>query len=411
VLFAAASLWLCGCSSDTPSGLDGGTDAPLLFVDGPRADLPQGDATKAGDAAWDLPPADAGRDGGGPIDAVTSLDAGADSGPTAPLRIYLSTQGKDINDGLTTATSIKTLGRAQAIIAAAKPQVDVEVRIAPGTYYGDKVSWTTTMPSHTITFMPLAGGKQRPIFDGCLSAKPPNPKTGCPGGTWFKLSHSKGQKTNLHFEYIRVRRYQTAISLNGARNAANTSNSHNRIYGCYFDNIGNNFNTTLAASTAAVRLVNSNDNVIANTHFVSIINASKCGLLHAIYAAHMSDRNQISNNRFASGCGDPVRLRDFSNNNVIKNNTFEKIGVNAAYTDWYCDHEVNTACTKPTPECPSWENQFRDNVLDGDWSCNALGVFKYFQDDKTTGCSPPSLGAKRLYTSGNTKTPVPCSGP
>lgn len=208
-----------------------------------------------------------------------------------------------------------------------------------------------------------------------------------------------------------MQRYQTAISLNGSRNAAGTSNSHNRIYGCYFHQIGSGFNPALAPSTAAVRLVNSDDNEIVNSHFVSIVNATKCGLLHAIYAAHMSDRNQIRGNRFESGCGDPVRLRDFSNDNVIRNNTFKKIGVAAAYTDWYCDHEVNTACTKPTPECPSWDNQFRDNTLDGDWSCKALGVFKYFQDDTTKGCSPPSAGAKRLYTSGNTKTAVPCSGP
>jgi hypothetical protein len=395
-----AALSLCpGCEeaplAPLPDGAVAADVGQIGFFDGP---LTVSDTSAASEAS-------------GPSDATAiDADAAAQADAGSPvLTIYLSPTGDDAKSGLSPAQSILTLDRAQKIISATQPAGEVEVRIAPGDYYGQTVVWTYTMPNHVIRFMPLAGGKVRPVFDGCLKANPTDPGTDCPGGTWFRLKHSQGQKTNLHFDYIWVQRYQTAISLNGSRNSAGASNGFNRIYGCYFKNIGTQYNTALQPSTAAVRLVNSDDNEIANNHFVDVINHTSCGLLHAIYAAHMSDRNLIRANRFKNGCGDPLRFRDFSNYNVIRDNKLIKIGVNAGYTDWYCDHDVNTACTKPGPECPSWENQFRDNLLDGDYSCNPLSGFKYFQDETTTGCSPPSPTAKRLYTSGNTKTAVPCT--
>jgi hypothetical protein len=259
------------------------------------------------------------------------------------------------------------------------------------------------MPEHRIRFMPRDDDRNRPVFDGCLASG------ACPGGTWLTLRHAGGEETNLHFEYIRVQRYGTAISLNGDRNAEPTSNGSNRIYGCYFDRIGNVFNASLSPSTAAVRLVNSDDNEIANNHFVDVVNATSGGLIHALYVAHMSDRNRIERNRFVRSTGDPVRLRDYSNDNVVRDNTFIQVGTTAGYTDWYCDHDARTDCTKPTAECPSWNNQFRDNTLDGSFTCDPLGVWELFQDDTTTGCAPPSATAARVRTSGNVQTPTPCS--
>ncbi|TNE47928.1 MAG: hypothetical protein EP343_17780 [Deltaproteobacteria bacterium] len=326
-------------------------------------------------------------------------------GPTGPLRIYLATNGNDTRTGLTASSAIKTLQRAHDLLAQMKPQRDVEVRIAPGNYYRQTVVWTYTMPKNTITFMPEKNDKVRPVFDGCASS---SNKT-CPGGTWLTLKHSKGERTNLRFEYIQVQRYQTAISFNGSRNKASTSNSHNRIYGCFFKDIGNVFNSSLKPSTAAVRLVNSDDNEIANSHFVNVVNTSSGGLIHAIYVAHMSDRNQILRNRFKTSTGDPIRIRDFSNYNNIQENRFTKVATSAAYTEWYCNHDKRTDCTKPTAECPSWENQFRNNTLDGDYTCKTLSTWKILIPENAKGCSAVKVGAKRLYTSGNKPTGKPCS--
>jgi len=388
------ALALLGCDGATVAdgglAIDGGPEV----VDAGRADggVDAGGAT--GDAGVDAGASDdAGRD-----------DAGApDAGPSGPLQLYVAPDGDDTRDGLSEATAVLSLGRVHELLEALRPERDVEVRIAPGTYHGQTVSWRYHHPEREIRFMPLGDERDRPVFDGCLA------DGSCPGGTWLRLRVSSGARTNLHFRYLRVQRYQTAISLDGNRNDPAASNGGNTIFGCYFDRIGNVFAPSLDPSTAAVRLVNSDDNRIENNHFVDVVNTRSGGLIHALYVAHLSDRNTIARNRFLRSTGDPVRLRDYSNDNVITDNRFIRVGTHAGYTDWYCDHDARTDCTKPTPECPSWNNQFRDNLLDGDWTCGALGTFHYFQDDATTGCSPPSAGARRLRTSGNESTAAPCS--
>ncbi len=335
------------------------------------------------------------------IFTTLSLFTRSDASDANPLIILMLPTGDDKNDGLTLDTPILTLQRAQEVIRAAVPKRDrnVEVRIAPGTYLNQTVKWNFTMPANSIKFMPLFNDKNRPVFDGTDR-----------GRTWFILKHSSGEETNLIFHYIRVQNYQTAISLEGDRNQEATSNGSNQIYGCYFYNIGNVSAPDTKPSTAAIRLVNSDDNSIVNNHFVNIINVNKCELLHAIYIAHMSDRNKIMRNHFQNGCGDPIRVRDFSNNNIINENTFIRIGENAAYTEWFCDHEERTDCTKPGPECPSWYNEFRNNILDKNYNGEKLAVWEFLvkptadgcdMPAKTKGCSPPAPDACRLRTSGN----------
>ena len=380
---------------------------PVGAADDASVDRMQAGADAAPtDAAADLATPDAGSP---PSDAATvldsSIDATADQGQPGPFAIYLAPNGDDALDGRNETTAIRSLERAHDLIAATPIDADVEVRIGLGTYYDQRVTWTVTHPDHRISFVRWpADATTRPVFDGCVSEN-----GACPGGTWFRLRHSDGEETNLVFHYIHVKRYGTAISLDGARNAEATSNGSNRIFGCFFEDIGNEFNPSLSPSTAAVRLVNSDDNEIINNHFVDVVNTTSGGLIHAIYAAHMSDRNQILRNRFKRSSGDPVRVRDYSNDNVINENRFIQVGTAAGYTDWYCDHDVRDDCTKVGPECPSWGNQFRDNVLDGKFDCSPLGTFEYFQDDTTTGCSPPGADARRLRTSGNTQHTPPCT--
>jgi parallel beta-helix repeat protein len=266
------------------------------------------------------------------------------------------------------------------------------------------VRWTFSIQNHSITFRGAAPGGARPVFDGCTAAG------ACAGRTWFTLASSSGASTNLVFQGLRVTRYTTAISLEGNRDSVNRFNSGNRITACLFDRIGNGFAPTLPSSTAAIRLVNSDRNVIEGNTFTDVINVGRnAALIHAMYVAHGSSGNTIRNNTIERSTGDPIRLRDYSNNNTIEHNTLSRVGTAAGYTDWYCDHDTRTDCTKATPECPSWNNAFRDNVLDGKWSCAALANFVYFQDAAATGCSPPSAGAPRLRTSGNRASARPCS--
>ncbi len=394
-----------GQAFDVALPMDRGAPDAAPALDGRASDVPSLDGAPPDDARPDgAQPDGLLPDGGapdGPRPDVPEPDRGLpDAGPPELVVVHLAPDGDDESDG---AAPFATLAGVHAWLEERAPEGDVEVRVRAGRYHGQTVSWTWTRPDRRIRFVRDAD-EGRPVFDGCLE------DGACPGGTWFTLRSASGNPTNLHFEYLRVENYQTAISFNGDRNDPAASNGRNRIYGCYFDRIGNISNPDLDPATAALRLVNSDDNEIANNHFTNVVNTRSGGLVHAIYAAHLSDRNVIARNRFLRSSGDPVRLRDFSNDNRISDNRFIRVGTTAGYTDWYCDHEARDDCTKVGPECPSWGNQFRDNELDGDWECQVLSTWHLFQDDETAGCAPPAPEARRVRTSGNVRTERPCQG-
>ncbi len=314
----------------------------------------------------------------------------------SPFVLILAPSGDDANDGQSLATPILTLSRAQELLREHVPSRDrtVEIRIAPGIYQDQTIRWDFTMPRHEVRFMPLSDDKNRPIFDGSNV-----------GGTWFYLDADSGQTTNLVFRYIRVQHYGTAIDFHGNRDAAHLGNSHNTIYGCYFESIGNASNWTWGASTAGLRLVNSDDNEIVNSHFVDIGNYDEPELIHAIYVAHLSCRNQILRNRFLRVTGDPIRVRDFSNYNLIKENVFVRAGIKAAWTEWFCDHDRrHNQCTKPTAECPSWMNQVLNNCVSTAFDGSPLHIWDLLVDNPSPdGCGrPPGDGVYRVRCSGNT---------
>lgn len=332
--------------------------------------------------------------------------ANASHRTTDVLTLYLAPDGDDTNDGLSPDSAILTLERAQEVLVAARPDRDVEVRVASGTYYNQRVRWHFTMPENTIKFTREEGARERPVFDGCPGegALPQD----CRGGTWFILEADRGERTNIHFNYLQVMRYGTAISFEGNRDAEHRSNGGNRVNGSYFREIGNVFNTDLPPSTAAIRLVNSDNNEFFNNHFVNIENVDRgARLIHALYVAHGSSNNTIARNRFLNVSGDAIRLRDASNDNTITRNRIVRAG-RVGFSDWYCDHEARSDCTKREPECPSWGNVFRDNVLGGTYQCQAMETFAFYQDDTTRGCPTPPAQSQRLRMTGNTFAAAQC---
>lgn len=332
---------------------------------------------------------------------ILLIGAGALAGAAEPLRYYLSPDGQDSNSGESAAEPLRTLVRVHQLLVLAKPQRDVEVLIAPGLYQGQRTVWTYTHPNYSITFKPDSPDSPMPVFDGGV----PDGQGGFdyPGGTWFRLNHSAGQATNLVFHRLRIQNYWDAISFNGNRNSQSAFNGRNIIRECYFYRIGNIVNPSLNGSTACIRFVNSKFNIVENNDFVDLINTTGGGLLHATYIAHLSDKNQIHRNRFINHTGDPVRVRDYSNFNDVGDNVYIRAGTGGGYTEWYCDHDTRTDCTKPGGECPSWENEFRYNFLVSTYTGGRLPAFQYFQDDEASGCLSPFEGARRLSTSGNTR--------
>jgi hypothetical protein len=128
--------------------------------------------------------------------------------------------------------------------------------------------------------------------------------------------------------------------------------------------------------------------------------------MHAVYLAHGSSDNQVTANRFSGVSGDPIRVRDESNRNYVADNVFTTTGSDAFISDWWCDKSQNTACTKTSGECPSWENQFRDNEVHCGYGGATISIFKYFQgkDYVPSWCVNHATvdGWSRLHTSDNT---------
>jgi hypothetical protein len=301
----------------------------------------------------------------------------------ATLKLYMSTTGSDTLGGTTEVTAVKTLGRIQNILVATQPTGPVEVHIAPGTYLGQTVVWTY-FNGQAITFTPLDFGTVAPIFDGQGTA-----------GEWFRMESSSGKNTYLKFRYLRVQNYTAAISFVGDReNELYGWNGGNELYGMYFYHIGNKWSTNALNSTGAVHFVNSRDNSVANSHFINIENIASVAAIHALYIAHYSSGNSVERNKFSYVSGDPVKVRDSSNNNYVADNEFNRSGNTAYFLDSFCD-SARTDCTKMGPECPSLNNAFSANTLQRGYS-GAL-----ISESTTTG---PVDDCPRIISSGNTQS-------
>jgi hypothetical protein len=255
--------------------------------------------------------------------------------------IYVAPGGKDENSGLDRDAPILTLQRAQKIAAqlALTRPADIRVEVAKGRYHAQTVKWTLYVPGHRIR---IVGNPARPgdaVFDG-----------GNLGLTFLTMPIGGGKRTRLEISGITITRYATAIILRGGRTDPGDFNGSNRIaHNVFLDNGGTAYGRPISV-TSIVGLVNSRENIIENNVFDGMY-AKDCILLHAIYLAHYSSNNAIRGNIFRRGCGDPIRIRDSSNDNRITDNQFRDVGWRGAITEWFCSNQRK--CRKRPPECPS----------------------------------------------------------
>lgn len=317
------------------------------------------------------------------------------------LNIHLSPRGDDSLDGSTATKAVLSLKRAHQIVSShfKKTPSDVNILIAAGTYYNQTIIWTATHPQYKIRIH--SSSSQKPIFDGRGSA------TSSLGNqrSFFILKSSSGA-TNLILENLSVRFYAEAVSFNGDRdNEKSGFNSHNKILFMTFDKIGSKYHVDQnSPAYAGVRLLNSRFNEIKGNTFTNIVNHTRPELLHAIYVAHFSHENTFEGNVFRKSAGDPLRVRDFSNFNMITKNEFDSAGP-YAYSEWYCEKAESNACTKTTPECPSWGSIMRSNIYRGS------KLFHYYVrpnfQNSTSACKTPApvkADSRRLRTALNVST-------
>lgn len=311
------------------------------------------------------------------------------------LRVYLDPAGADTNNGLSPSTPVVGLARAQQVVAQAKPNVDVEIRVKAGVYTAAPVTWTTYVPGHTISFLPAdytygRGSdaiKARPVFRGDGS-----------NGFWFRAELPEGHAggdTRLRFYYLQVEQYSNGgIMLDGGTKTgtqgmiagASRGVNGNTIYGMYFRAIGSK-HTRAGVGFGAVDLINSQNNIIEANDFVEIENSGALdqqALIHGVYLAHFSSGNSIRGNRFTTVSGDPIRTRNGSNSNTITANVFTRAGSKAYFSDWF-------QRSGEARECASLENRFYANTLSSGYT-GAISAWTVSPGGRTftggPGCNP-----------------------
>lgn len=411
-----------GCGAGGAQDPDGGHPG------GPRADAARMDATLDDAVAPDGHARDArARDGTIRTDAVwpesdgatlpvdgsaSSPDGGsADPCATGMFTLYLSPGGQNWQAGTSPGQALATLGGAQAVLQALDPACDVEVRVAQGVYsQPSTTTWTYYHPPYVVRFMPadyqvgMVWGQfaGRPVFDG-----------GGHGGYWLWMRGGVdapygASRVELH--YLHVRHYVAGgLALVGNKDDPAQWNGHNRVYGMFFEEIGDVYGTS-GPGYAGVALVNSRQNEIRNNHFVHLENgAASLGLIHGLYIQHHSYDNLVEDNRFERVSGDPIRVRDDSNGNIIRSNDFSFCGTQGSFGDWYCDQ--SQTCTGAqnvcaVQECPSYLNEFRQNQINCGYDDTFLPLFYFYQvrDCVPPGCSDPG---ERLVTASNVNQCVP----
>jgi hypothetical protein len=306
---------------------------------------------------------------------------------TAVFRVYLDPQGSDGNDGTAPERAVRSLPAAQRVISAARPGSDVEVRIKQGIYVAPPTEWTTYVPGHTITFLPLDfefgeerdGISGRPIFRGDGSK-----------GFWFRAGQPSAGRhgdTRLGFYFLQVENYSaggiafdggTALAGRPVSAPAGAGPDGNTVYGMVFRGLGSR-HVRSGVGFGAIDLINSDHNIIQNNTFwylENIGNSREATLIHGVYLSHHSSDNLITGNSFHRISGDPIRTRDNSNRNRIFNNTFKRTGANAYFSDWF-DTDEGAARV----ECASRGNEFYSNQLISgyhgsieEWWTNPLGA-------------------------------------
>lgn len=265
--------------------------------------------------------------------------------------IHVSPTGNDAGKGASDADAVATIQRAVKLAEAAPAGTTLaKIVLKPGTYKAQ--NFETRGSRENVPILITSGSGGRAVFDGDGQ-----------GGTWMTLKPRGGNPSNVKIQGIDVTNYETVINVEGNRNKPELWAGGMEIRDNRFSNIGDVARNGADPSTAALRLVNSDQNIIVGNQFARIKNNKLCGLLHALYIAHGSTENLIEGNTFEDSCGDAVRFRDRSDNNVVRNNSFTDAWSRSPVSDWFCNPAQRSNCTKEAGECPSFNNVVENNKV------------------------------------------------
>lgn len=299
--------------------------------------------------------------------------------------LHVATNGDDANDG-SCDNPVYSLHRCQDIIKNDNPTENVEVRIGLGTYtYNETVVWDHYVDDQTISFAPEnytleeGGWTDRPLFDGQGM-----------NDWWFDAqpaSNAVESSGRLRFYYLEVHNYMnglrfrgdTVTNLCGRRSPVPDEGvDNNRLYGMMFQYIG----STYASGDpddfgfAAVDLVNSSNNQMTNIFARNLENdAPHESHIHSVYFAHGSSDNLWKNVVNKDVSGDPIRVRNVSNDNRIEDNDFTTSGRNGFYSEWFVTEDYVANNYPYHLESVSLGNEFYYNTLNSGYDGGYLDVW------------------------------------
>lgn len=291
--------------------------------------------------------------------------------------IYVSPQGTESADGASAKAPMATLQKAVDRAAQQLAGSTVKVRILVGKgRYSRQLAVLTPPPA----------GKSLEIRADCPPSDDCAVFDGGGEGRWLTIKPSGAAGGSVTVSGLTVTDYLSAIATMGARNDAKASFSGIAIVGNNFRRIGQFSPESKNPSTGALIFINTSDSRIEENTFQNIRNRQKCGLIHAIYLAHHSTGNTVRGNKFEGGCGDAIRLRDGSSNNIISDNSFSDFWAFAPISDWYCDASSREDCTKESGECPSFGNVLSQNRV-AHHQLTPVEMSKTFGADEAKNCA------------------------
>lgn len=174
------------------------------------------------------------------------------------VNIFVSPNGKATSKGRIEADAVASIERAVKFTEGVPVgTTQANVIVAPGWYKGQ--NFMTRGSINNVPILITSGSGERAIFD-----------VGEKGGTWMTLKPRGGNSSNIKIHRITVTNYKTAIDVPGNRNNPNIWAGGLEIHDSKFSDIGDIARTDAPPSTAAIRMVNSDLNVIVGNHFVRI---------------------------------------------------------------------------------------------------------------------------------------------
>jgi len=218
------------------------------------------------------------------------------------VTLYLSVDGRDDANG-DADSPLRTLSGARDRLA----QTDSEtatILVRPGTYRETATVDWSSVPQSKVTIQ-RASGTERPVFDGSQVT----------GKAQYWVDTHGGPALDVWG--MLVRNYQTG----GLRLDTDGNHVRNMI----FEKIGNRHKPG-GPGYAAVHMLGSSNNSVINNVFRDLENDDCGGCVHALYIANDSDGSVITGNRISDVIGDPIRLRNGTDGNVISDNEFSRSG-------------------------------------------------------------------------------------